>query len=377
MKVCIAGWYGSDNLGDEILLSSLIDALRSTDQESSICVFCPNPDRVEALHEGVRGLRLPVLCDRQAAAFGAAAFRELRTADLFVVGPGTVLQEQSSVLPYPGTLPLVLRMVLLSRAARTPVAFLGTGVGEVRTRSGKGMVKTAGALSAYMLVRDDLSAQQLSRRAKAIGDLAYIGLSRYRCPTAPSSRGDGQPRTLAVSARPLGPPDGPLMHKDLQDALTALRSEWNPMFIPMALGTGASGENDLDYYWQALRGEMAVLRNPLEGEGTLGQSLDHWMHELQKTDAMVGMRLHALVASVALGIPTVALAYEAKVSRVFEQLGLRDFVVRPGAGGEAIVRTLVSAVGQRERFIAASDVMAETGNRARQAIANLEARVLA
>ncbi len=158
MRIGIAGWFGSDNLGDEILLHSLMGAVRAAAPDAGFVVLCPEPDRVTELH-GVDAIHLPTLRARGSAGRqGVGPTSALRGCDLLLLGPGTIFQERSPNLPWPGTLPMFARLVAMARLAGTPVAIAGAGVREGGTAAGRRLLRVIGAGCAAVGVRDARSA---------------------------------------------------------------------------------------------------------------------------------------------------------------------------------------------------------------------------
>ncbi len=108
------------------------------------------------------------------------------------------------------------------------------------------------------------------------------------------------------------------------DALTA--DGWSGAFLPMAFGRGARGEDDA-VHAGALPDLADVVANPLTGAGPFGPGLDDWLRRLAGQRLVLGVRLHAVLLAVAMGVPTVAIAYERKVHDAFVDLGLGRYVV--------------------------------------------------
>ncbi|MBR5329163.1 MAG: polysaccharide pyruvyl transferase family protein [Firmicutes bacterium] len=86
-KVCISGYYGYDRVENELMLMSMVNALRRQDENMEIVVFSANIARTEADHDVV--------------ALGRdnwdAIRKELRSADLLIVGGGHLLQETADL----------------------------------------------------------------------------------------------------------------------------------------------------------------------------------------------------------------------------------------------------------------------------------------
>jgi polysaccharide pyruvyl transferase WcaK-like protein len=365
MRIGIAGWFGSDNLGDELLLHSLMGAVRAAAPDAGFVVLCPEPDRVTELH-GVDAVHLPTLRARGSAGRRGVANHALRGCDLLLLGPGTIFQERSPNLPWPGTLPLFARLVAMARLAGTPVAVAGAGVREGGTAAGRRLLRVIGAGCAAVGVRDARSAAFFGRSARVIGDLAYT------LPLPGRSAPDG--RSFAVSMRPLAAPvEGSLLAAlgGVVDALTA--DEWSGAFLPMAYGRGARGEDDA-VHAGALPGLTGVVANPLAGAGPFGPGLDDWLRHLAGQRLVLGVRLHAVLLAVAMGVPTVAIAYERKVHDAFVDLGLGRYVVGTTVDAATLHRTALAAADDTDGFAEAARRLAAQGAVAKRFVAEVVGR---
>jgi polysaccharide pyruvyl transferase WcaK-like protein len=80
-------------------------------------------------------------------------------------------------------------------------------------------------------------------------------------------------------------------------------------------------------------------RVPIEA---LGPSEARAWQQLGELRAVVSVRLHGLLLSAMRGVPCVPIAYDDKVTRAAQRLGLGDVVVAPGhVSDDAVARTLV------------------------------------
>ncbi|MFI5916321.1 polysaccharide pyruvyl transferase family protein [Dactylosporangium sp. NPDC051541] len=356
MRVGIVGWFGSDNLGDEMLLRSLITCVRAAEPQASFVVLCPDPQRVAQLHE-VDSIHMPTLRggpgtrERQ-----STAQKALRECDVLCIGPGTVFQERSHNLPWPGTLPLFARIVGMARAAGTPVAVTGAAVREGGTPLGKQLLRGIGAACTAVGVRDARSAGYFGRSARVIGDMAYT-LPLPAVPPQPFH----QPR-FGVSMRPLADGvEGPLLAA-IHGCGERLRADgWTGQFLSMAYGRGAQGENDTTIYEREFSRVMELAPSPLDTGGPLSASLDRWLVTLAGNQLVLGTRLHAALLAVALGVPTVAIAYERKVNDAFVDLGLERYVVQPDVDAATLYRVAAETAAARDEFQKAALRVADQG----------------
>ena len=85
-KVCISGHYGYDRVENELMLMSMVGALRHQDENTEIVVFSANASQTEA--------------DLDVVATGRdfeTVRKELRGADLLIVGGGHLLKETADL----------------------------------------------------------------------------------------------------------------------------------------------------------------------------------------------------------------------------------------------------------------------------------------
>lgn len=376
MKVGISAFAGSDNLGDEILLHTLMECVRAASrQDVSFTVFAPNPERVAQLHP-VRALPMPTLRARGAGARQATVARAIRECDILFLGPGTVFQERSPNLPWPGTLVMFARILGMARLAGTPVVPVGVGVREGGTPVGRAILRLIGAGSLAVGTRDQRSAAYLGRRAEVIGDLAYALALPEPGPgpgPEPASAHGGQ--RLALSLRPLASGTEEHLVASMTDCVRRLRADgWSAAFLPMAHGRGAHGEDDRDIQRRAFGG-LETVPNPLAGGGLLADGLDGWLRTLAGYRLVLATRLHAALIAVALGVPTVAIGYERKVTDAFADLGLDEFVVPSTVDSATLHRLAVRAAGSPAAFREASARIAGQGKVAREFVASVLGRV--
>jgi polysaccharide pyruvyl transferase WcaK-like protein len=357
MRVGVAGWFGSDNVGDEVLLATTLGLIRASARSSQMMVFAADAGRVAELH-GVRAVPLaPAGYAAKLQALPGVA-RELRRLDVVVVGPGTVLQERSPNLRWPGTLPLFLRLCLLARAAGTPVVLFGVGVREGTTAPGRAALRLIGRSAAAVGARDRASAALLGPAAEVIGDVAAAWTPPG--PAAPVRRED----RFAVSLRPLpAGVAGPVVAA-VDAAATALAARGlSGEFLVMARGRGAAGEDDLDAWRAHFSAALPPLQVPL---ARAVRPDDEWIRILGSYRVVVAARLHAALLALHFGTPTVAVAHEEKISRTMAALGLGDFVWRPGMACVDLARMAERALDESGRFLAARAVLARGGAAARQ-----------
>jgi hypothetical protein len=143
--VLVAGWVGSTNLGDELVLAGLLRHLR--DLGAQPVVLSVDPDATARDH-GVEAVRSGGPAALVAAAGGC---------DALVLGGGGLLQDETS----PFNLPFHLARAWAAALRRLPRAGVGLGAGRLDTALGRRLVR-ASLRGMPVSVRDPGSADLLA-----------------------------------------------------------------------------------------------------------------------------------------------------------------------------------------------------------------------
>jgi polysaccharide pyruvyl transferase WcaK-like protein len=260
---------------------------------------------------------------------------------------------------------LFARIVAMARFAGTPVAVTGAGVREGGTAAGRQLLRFLGARCTAVGVRDQRSARYFGSSAQVIGDLAYtLPLPEVGGP-APDPR-------FGLSMRPLAPDvEATLIPAVAECAERFRRDRWSGAFLAMAYGRGARGENDGTVYEREYRDTMELVPSPLDGRGPLAGALDGWLRTVATHRLVIATRLHAALLAVAVGVPTVAIAYERKVHDAFVDLGLGQFVVGADVDADTLHRVATTASVAREEFRRAAGRVVDQAAVARAYVASV------
>ena len=183
IQIAVAGWFGSDNLGDEMILRSLALGLRARGAEPVAVSI--DPDGTGRDH-GIEALR------HRSPAHSLALARSLRDIDGLIVAGGIVQAETS-----PWNLPFHASRLLAARSTGERSAAVGLGAGRVQGRLGPALARAALGKLGAIVVRDHDSARLLARWGlpdAAVGADPALSLDA----PPPSAPGD----TMAVILRP-------------------------------------------------------------------------------------------------------------------------------------------------------------------------------
>src|SRR4051812_14982118 len=126
MNVTVAGYYGFGNLGDELILSALLAELRQTVPSARVTVLSADPAGTVRRH-GVSAV---------SRWNPASVLVRLLKSDLFVLGGGGLLQDQTSF----GSLAYYLGLAWLARSFGSIVVLYAVGVDKISGRIAKWMI---------------------------------------------------------------------------------------------------------------------------------------------------------------------------------------------------------------------------------------------
>lgn len=321
MRVLVASWAGSKNLGDELILAALQRKLAGRGAEVTAISVDPAATAemgVAAVGSGdVRGL-----------------WRAAGSADAVVLGGGGLLQDETSV----ANLPYHLSRVWLGRARGLPFAGVGLGAGPLRGSVGRRLVRATLGRAVAVSVRDEPSAALL--RSVGVGTGGSVVVAADLALSLPVPTVEPADR-LVVCLRPWSG-----------------GGHWLPVSwrrrlarVPVA-GIGSGGEggapdwfvsgmaqsldlmsasSGLAVHFVALEGDRddAVHRAVAERMSPSSSSavtfatpsVENVVDEVAGSRAVVALRYHAGIAAVLGGRPAVLVGYSPKVDALAGEMG--------------------------------------------------------
>jgi len=315
--ILIAGYYGAGNTGDEAILSGMLTALRAEGIEE-ITVISRNPEETANLH-GVRS----TYCGRRQEGV-REIFRCLRRSRLFVLGGGGLLQDHTArVVPY------WLSRVGLSFAAGTPVMYYAQGIGPLRTKKARGLVRCLSNKVEHITVRDEESRQLLQE----------IGVDRVPVEvTADPALGI----RIYSDGRDLLNKAGVTLSEDKLKIAVCLRSwhgeeEYLPVLIRALRGLRRQYPVQYLFFPFQYGCDEQISHRVLEALGAEGDPMaagdcivpgrhspEQVAAMLKEMDGVIAMRLHAVILGSLSCVPAFGLIYDPKVECFMKRAGLED-----------------------------------------------------
>ncbi|RIZ72123.1 MAG: hypothetical protein D0530_00460 [Methylococcales bacterium] len=331
-QIAIVGCYGDGNVGDESILQATTQFLRKSSQNQvKICVLSNNPEETRNIHgiEAILTLNLfkpshwyALFCKGKLWAI----LQTLRRSDLLLMGGGDLLRDDIGFIAYIGVASAAILMKLFGK----PFALWSIGIGPINTRSGMALTKWLldNAVFAYFRERKSLErAQVLAPNRDGASLFYYPDIALFMDPPLTLRSRSNKPPVLAVSLLDFEAAGHrtrniqinwqaylvhikQLIRQFLDEGYTIHLIPFDPQDIPFLYLISADlNSKSVRTYSQCM--------TPDESKKALSEA-----------DAFVGMRLHACILAVSLGIPTVAISYDRKVENFMSGVGLTSCTLR-------------------------------------------------
>ncbi|MDH5174128.1 MAG: polysaccharide pyruvyl transferase CsaB [Elusimicrobiota bacterium] len=302
-RILIAGYYGFDNGGDELILFSLLQELKKLNRRVEITVLSRNPSKTSKSYK-VKAI------NRWNPLIITAAI--LHT-DLFVFGGGGLLQDLTGIW----SIYYYLGLILLGKLFFKKVLLLSQGVGPIGRVISRRVTGIVLGLVDLITVRDELSKFELGKlnvnlSVSIVPDLVF-NLNRFAFR-----------KVASVNERPAigvclqgGGKDERFIEvvREICDELVR-RIEPKIVFIPF-------------HKWEDLKiSEDMVTRSRNDYQLFLWQNVWDLFKIYDKIDLILGMRLHSIILAcllrkpfVAISLPKTHILYDPKVEGFLELLG--------------------------------------------------------
>ncbi|RKI69712.1 polysaccharide pyruvyl transferase CsaB [bacterium 1xD42-67] len=304
-RVVMSGYYGFGNAGDDAILESIHQSIRSASDEVAVTVLSNDPELTRKQYglEAVPRFR------------ALRVFRALWKGDALLSGGGSLLQDATSTR----SLVYYLSVIHCARLLHKPVMLYANGIGPVRDPANRRRVRRAVERAALVTLRDHASARELAEMgverpvqvtADPVFRLEPTGAERSRALCAAAGLPQGRP-FAAVSVRDWDNVGD--FFAQLAGLCDHLRRA-HGLEILFLLMQPARDREATDRVRARMEEPSYVLEEPCvprELMGVLGQAR-----------LCLAMRLHTLIFAARMAVPAMGLVYDPKVSSYLEELEL-------------------------------------------------------
>ena len=303
-KVIISGYYGFGNIGDEAILTSIVDTIRAEKPNTEFVVLSSDPEFTahDLNVKSINRLNIPLLS------------LELLSSNLFISGGGGLMQDVTgpmSTAYYGG-------LIKLAQMFKVPTMIYAQGIGPLKKEFNKNLVKNifnkVNAITVReVFSRDDLINMGVSQnKIQVTADPALLldTISKEKVREIYSEANiDLSIPIIGIAIRP--------WHAWYERQLKAFTSVvyqlakkygMQIVLIPFQLSSDLWLSREAEVCFK-IRPDSDVPVTVLER----ALSPKEMMGIIGSTHVIIGMRLHALIMAAAQNVPSVGIAYDPKV----------------------------------------------------------------
>lgn len=336
IKIVISGYYGFDNAGDEAMLRAIVESFRRQSKLARITVLSANPQKTER-YNGVVGV------DRMS---WKDVRRAIAEADLVISGGGSLLQDVTSTR----SIYYYLSIIALAKLYHKEIMIYAQGIGPIRKKAARFFTRFLLNRVSLITVRDEKSAEELEKlkvrpeliQVTADPVLAFPPQDREEGKRL--LKGEGIPLEdfrplIGVSVREWRQFEG--YKKALAQCCRELIDRLNAVivFTPMHFPEDVETSNVV----KEMIGEGAyVLKNEYGAEQMIAI--------IGCFELLIGVRLHALIFAVLMGVPVIGLSYDPKVDRFLDSLNLNSVGHIGELNSSELLRAIEYTYNNQERL---------------------------
>jgi polysaccharide pyruvyl transferase CsaB len=321
MNIVISGYYGFNNAGDELILSSIVSEVKGRDAGSAITVLSSDPKRTEQMHD-VRSI------DRWN---WLSIIRAIKHADVLVSGGGGLFQDRTGSW----SLYYYLAIIAAAKLLNKKVFIYAAGVNNLK-RLNRFMTSRVLSLADRITVRENSSRELLTDwGCTAPIDVTADPVLLNDLPVGQLK--SAQPRIALVLRPPLNGPWPVEIFSKLADALNQ-RLSAQIVFVPFYPA------HDLPF----TRAVMSAMKSPSRiVEWT---SFSELYGVFAEVDLVISQRLHALILSALCGIPQIGISDDPKIDRFLREMGQKNIGRLEEINHYALLAVILDAWDWRDEF---------------------------
>lgn len=350
-RCLVIGWFGYNNIGDELLLHSFLASPK--DGPFEIVVVSGNPQQTERIH-GVESIKL-----------GWSILTNLHKSDVIVFGGGQIFSDRRA-----RTIPLWTAFLCVAQVLnrKGKVLIINQGF-EAQNKLLQKMLRLSLSKADFISVRDSNSLKLTSQLKLEVpvsfGPDMVFSFTADKKTINPHSSETAE-KIIGVNIRPLfwwaHDLGCELSEEVLASVLDQLIEQRNVkiVFVPFRL-SGKEGYSDQE------ASEVVISKMKHKQKATvyvcpLDETLFSSIEACYNTfDFFIGTALHSLILSCKLGIPFIALPYQKKCEMLMNDLGLKEFTLNSDEllSANSLLARILRAFDERQKTKASLSSLSE------------------
>jgi len=305
-KILISGYYGYDNLGDEAVLETILNNIRSVIEDSEITVLSSNPMATTAKYDVNSVGRSSIM----------GVIKALSKCDVLISGGGSLLQDVTSRL----SIFYYLLIIMFGRMMGKKVMIYSQGIGPIRKPFNRRLTKWILNNIQGITVRESYSKTDLVEMGVRESLVEVTADPVVSMDVDHSANGievlKQYTNEVCINKPKIGfALRGKAYSKDLESrilkTIELIRSKMDVtiVFIPFYYNEDIKTINEIK---KTLDGDVIYLEKRHDAKEILGIT--------KELDVLVGERLHSLIFAAISCVPMVALSYDPKIHYFMETI---------------------------------------------------------
>ncbi len=293
-KICISGYYGFDNFGDEIILKILTENIKKFNFDTEITVFSTSPEKTS------KNLNV-----KSVYSFSLLKiFKTLISSDILISGGGSLLQDSTSSK----SLIYYLLIIFLAEIFRKKVIIFAQGIGPINNKILRNITMSLLKNAYYITLRDINSINMLKTRginSKICADPVWnIELSQCE-----------KNNKIGIQLR---------KSKIINDEfIIKLAQNINKYYSDKEIKI-LSLQNRLDMeLCQQFKEELHKINPNINAEVIENTSNEKVIKDICSLNELIAMRYHACLIAIKAGVKVLPISYDIKVETIANQFNLK------------------------------------------------------
>jgi polysaccharide pyruvyl transferase CsaB len=292
-KICISGYYGFDNFGDETILKVLIDNLKQLNGAYDITVFSSNPEKTAKEHnvKSVRTFNIKEI------------IKALKETDCLISGGGSLLQDVTSAK----SLLYYLFVIGMAQSFKKKTIIFAQGIGPVNNLFLRFLTIRILKKADYITVRDNNSLDLLNKykiNAQKCSDPVWNI-------NAEKTQNTGK---TGIQLRSFVGTDDTFLYK--------LGENINKYYSNKEINI-LSLQNKIDLEICNKFKDILLKINPeIKTVVVENTSNSKVINDITQCDELIAMRYHACLIAIKTGVKLLPLSYDIKVETLAKEFGL-------------------------------------------------------
>ena len=292
-KICISGYYGFDNFGDETILNVLVNNIKNFEINTQITVFSSNPDKTSK--------RLDV---NSVNSFDMkAVISNIIQSDCLISGGGSLLQDVTSAK----SLIYYLGILALAQLFKKRTIIFAQGIGPIKNKKLEKLTAFILKRASYVSVRDNNS----------LALLKSWNINAIKCSdpvwnlTIPSEKKSNK---LGVQIRACDFANEEFLNK-FANCITNAYSDKEIVLLSL--------QNKLDFdVCKKLEEKIKQTNSENKVSVVKNTSNEKIIEDISSLDELIAMRFHACLIAIKAGVKVLPINYDIKVEKLAEEFNL-------------------------------------------------------